>query len=269
MIRTGFIYKPATVDPVGQSGILVGDDRLRQRPRAAGPGVQGRGCTGRRRLRRDRQPLQVQGHRRQPARQRRHRRRASASTRDRIGQANGLRRRSPRTSRTDAGHRARCSSPVTSTPTPQEDPMQVLYDAGFDDHRVRHRGRGDLLLQRPVRLARPRPRQHRRDGHGDRSRRLGHQRRESVGYQYSRFNYNVTQLSTATSVRAPPTTTRRSSASTAADPTARDGPDPRHQRLPRPDRQRPGRRRGRRRACWRARSSSCGREPEHGLRRRR
>ena len=43
VIRPAFIYKPAKVQPVGVSDILFGD-RVRQRPRAARPGLQAHGC---------------------------------------------------------------------------------------------------------------------------------------------------------------------------------------------------------------------------------
>ena len=42
MIRTAFIYKPAKAAPVGASHSPRRDRGLRQRPRAAGPGVQAR-----------------------------------------------------------------------------------------------------------------------------------------------------------------------------------------------------------------------------------
>ena len=59
---------PHTVSPVGASKVLVGNAGVRQRSRAAGPGVQGPRHRRRRRLRRGRQPLQVQGLRhRRPA----------------------------------------------------------------------------------------------------------------------------------------------------------------------------------------------------------
>ena len=52
VIRTGFIYQPAKRRrSVGASKILVGERRLRQRPRAAGPGLQERRHRRRRRLR--------------------------------------------------------------------------------------------------------------------------------------------------------------------------------------------------------------------------
>ena len=90
VIRTAFIYDPSTVSP---GRCLQGPrrrGRLRQRPRAAGPGLQGQGHGRRRRVRRHRQPLQVQGLR--------HRRRHRAGQRQpgprRAGdQARRLRRR--------------------------------------------------------------------------------------------------------------------------------------------------------------------------------
>ncbi len=70
-------------------------------------------------------------------------------------------------------------------------------------------------------------------------RRLGHQRRESVAYQYSRYNYNVTQFFDAANpfARLGPQPRDRRPRRRRPGPGRR--PDPRHQRLPRPDRQRP------------------------------
>ncbi len=80
--------------------------------------------------------------------------------------------------------------------------MQVLYGAGFERHHVQHARRVLLQLQRAVGLAGPRPRQ--RAGHGDEV--TGRDiweinANESVGYQYSRFHYNVTDLYSPTPVR--------------------------------------------------------------------
>ena len=61
VIRTGFIYQPASVSLVGASKILVGSAAVRQRSRAAGPGVQEGRQLRQPGLRGDRQPLQVQG----------------------------------------------------------------------------------------------------------------------------------------------------------------------------------------------------------------
>ena len=61
VIRTAFIYQPAPGHPGRPVGHPVRHDPVRQRPRAAGPGVQGRRRAQQRRVRRRRQPLQVQG----------------------------------------------------------------------------------------------------------------------------------------------------------------------------------------------------------------
>ncbi len=62
----------------------------------------------------------------------------------------------------------------------QEDPMQVLYDAGYTKVVSDQPGRRVVQLRRSLGVARPRAGQRRRAGDGDRRRRLGDQR-ERVG----------------------------------------------------------------------------------------
>ena len=74
-IRAAFIYNPRVV---ADRRLVRDPGQLRslpQRPRAARPGLQADGCEPRRRVHRDRQPLQVQGKQHRDGRQRRPRRR--------------------------------------------------------------------------------------------------------------------------------------------------------------------------------------------------
>ena len=79
---------------------------------------------------------------------------------------------------------------------------------------------------------------------------------ESVYYEYSRFNYNVTNLYSPGPFRSSDHSPEIVGID-AAEPRHQGHPDPRHERLPRSDLARPG---GRPLVprCWPARSSSCG-----------
>ena len=190
VIRTGFIYKPADVELVGGSRILVDEDELRQRPRAAGPG------------------LQAPPARRTPTRSRSSSTtsspRAPAST---TAPAQGQRRtRTGSVRPTALADVRRATSPTDRgieavflagdfNSYIEEDPMQVLYDA------------------RATRPSSPTPRARRATPSADSPARSTTSsatpppwtwspaptsgtstRAESVAYQYSRYNYNVTQF---------------------------------------------------------------------------
>ena len=128
MIRNAFIYDPSTVQRVGRLEGAARQRRLRQRPRAAGPGVQGGRCPRRRGLRCHHQPLQVQ--------ERRAARLATTSTpaqggfnADRIRQATALADFADEFSWTAASRRS--SSPVTSTPTRRKTRCRSSTAAGY------------------------------------------------------------------------------------------------------------------------------------------
>ena len=80
---------------------------------------------------------------------------------------------------------------------------------------------------------------------------------ESVFNQYSRFNYNVTQLFDRNSIYALLRPQPGGHRDQPSEQRRRD-PDPRHQRLPRSDRQRPDLGSSRCRRRWQVRSSSSG-----------
>ena len=104
--------------------------------------------------------------------------------------------------------------------------MQVLYDGRLRRRRVRHRRRVVLLLQRAVRLARPRPRQRARRWPWSTGADIWEiNASESVAYQYSRYNYNVTDFCDGTTPFAllrPQPGGRRASTADVAEPTHRD-----------------------------------------------
>ena len=129
VIRTGFIYQPANVALVGESVVLATSRRHARpsrRPRAAGPGLQAGRHARRRRLRGHRQPLQVQGLRH------------AATPTARATPTTGRDRSRPHAlvtfaddvqDRRAASHAS--SWPATSTPTREEDPIQILKAAGY------------------------------------------------------------------------------------------------------------------------------------------
>ena len=175
VIRPAFIYKPAKVQPVGQSDILFGTTEFANAREPLAQAFKPKGALDSDGVRGDRQPLQVQGrqHAAAPATTPTTPTRAP-STATGPGRRPGWpssRRTSPRSAASTPS-----SSPVTSTPTPRRTRCRSST-AGLHGDRVQHRGRGDLLLRRALRLARPRPRQRGRDGDGDRRGHLGHQRR--------------------------------------------------------------------------------------------
>ena len=180
------LYKPAEVTPVGDDrGAQHRRVRQRWRHRAAQPPVARAGLRGqrdRRRLRRRRQPPQVQG-------VGLHRRPTPVTARATATRSGPSRRKALATwlaGRPDRHRRGTTSSSsVTSTPTRRRTRSSRSRTAGFTNlvETVRRRRRLLLRLRRAVGLPRPRPRVSRRD----RSARspgvdgVPHQRRRAVG----------------------------------------------------------------------------------------
>ena len=256
MIRNGFIYKPADVAPRWVASSKILSRRPTPSPTPASRWPRPSSPSGRA----DADAFAVvvnhfkskgSGRRTTPTGQGR------APTRTASRQADGAARRSPTRSRPSGAPR-RCSWPVTSTPTREEDPMQVLYDAGYDQHGVEH-----TPARRPTPSAACPDRSTTSwptagDGPVTGADIWDINAAESVAYQYSRFNYNVTRSSTRTdAVRGvrPQPGDRRDQHARAG--TARDvqilGTNDFHGRIANdPQAPRPAPR------CWRVRSSSCG-----------
>ena len=189
------------------SQVLVGTRAVRQRARAAGPGVQADRRAGRA------TPSRSSSTTSSP--------RARGAD-DGTGQGNANPDRDRQASalvdfaNDVQGRRAassRCSWSATSTPTREEDPSRSSTTPGYDEPRVDDDPeRGVLQLRRPAPG---------RSTTSSPTRRRGRlvtgadiwdiNANESVAYQYSRYNYNVTDLFDGTVRSAPPTTTRRSS----------------------------------------------------------
>ena len=133
VIRTAFIYNPDTVETIGTSDVLAGDPNFSNAREPLAQAFKPAGAADDAGFAVDRQPLQVEGQQ-HPAsdrqRQRGHRQRRGRLQRRPhpagavAGDVRGRVRGQPRAWR-------RCSWPVTSTPTARRTRMQVLYDAGF------------------------------------------------------------------------------------------------------------------------------------------
>ena len=258
---------PTRTSRVGQSEVLVGTAVLRQRARAAGPGVQGRGRSGRRGVRGRGQPLQVQELRTGGTG-------LNADSGDGQGAFNGDRNRQAADLVTFANafaatrgtQRIFLSGDFNSYT--KEDPMQVLYAAGFDaiesdtanewsysfsglsgslDHVLANGAAMDMVTGADI---------------------WEINANESPAYQYSRFNYNVTNFYAATPYAASDHNPEIVGIDTGPS-AAEEHPDPRHQRLPRPDHSQPDRRRGRRRgARWSGQATAGPRTPTRSSRQR-
>ena len=221
VIRTAFIYNPDTVQPVGA---VEGARRRRRRsrtPASRWPRRSSRGAPGRHDVRRDRQPLQVQGLRRR----RRHR---PGQRQPRPGRAGrGARRRSPTTFKAERGisklfltgdfnaysrrTRSRSSRSKGYTNLESDTPDEWTYNFG---------GHG--------RVARPRLRQRGRARRRHRRRHLEHQRRRVGGVRVQPSQLQRDGLLPAPTSSGPRTTTRRSSGSTS--PASRRSTPPRRPR---------------------------------------
>ena len=185
-IKVGMIYKPAAVTPVGHTAVAQHRGvRQRRRHRPAQPAVARPGLRGqrdRRRLRRRRQPPQVQGLARARA----------PDAGDGQGNCNAV--------RTNAAQRARRPGWPPTRRAPATTDVLILGDLNSyakEDPITRPRGRPGytnlvdavrrrrrvlVRLRRAVGLPRPRARQRRhRCGAGHRRRRVPHQRRRAVG----------------------------------------------------------------------------------------
>ena len=200
-------------------------------------------------LRRDRQPLQVQG---------RPRRRPSAVT-------TSTRATAPApTTVTASARRPRwcafadqfASDRDIAADVPGRRLQRLLHggpgpgsstDAGYHDLHPSQQ-REDLQLRRSRRIARPRVRQRGGAGHGDRRGRLVDQRQRVGLLRVQPLQRQRRPTSTRATRSAAPTTTPRSSASTSGTTSPTRPATPSrcwHQRLPRPAARRPGERRGR------------------------
>ena len=147
----------APSQPVGASKVLLDSAAVRQRPRAAGPGVQGRSVT------RDSAAFAVivnhfksKGASGAVRRQRRHRAGRLQRRPDPAGRRRW--RTSPTSSPPTAASR-RSSSPVTSTPTRRKTRCRSSTTRATTELESDQTGETTLQLQRSVRLARPRARQ--------------------------------------------------------------------------------------------------------------
>ena len=133
MIRTAFIYNPSKVALVGALDGAVRPVRprpaVRQRARAAGPGVQAQGRARLRRLPGGRQPPQVQGRQHPPATGDNANGIQGAFNGDRVRQAHAVVDFAKATAQTDGTKKIFLVGDFNSYT--QEDPMQVLYQNGF------------------------------------------------------------------------------------------------------------------------------------------
>ncbi len=219
------LHLPACARDAGRPvGHPVRHHPVRQRPRAARPGLQGRRRAQQRRVRRDRQPLQVEGRQlHDPERTTSHGSAQSETTRTTNGSAPSTATASARPTAwsqfADDFAAARGIEAVflagDFNAYSKEEPILALEDAGYalveSDDPLEESYSFDGLL----RLARPRARQPGRHGHGDRCRHLGDQRQRVGGLPVQPLQLQRTRSSSTRATRSRPrTTTPRSSGST-------------------------------------------------------